>query len=289
MISGFMSSDTQPPNHEGTQRGADFYDLLAWLEVNKAKVAVAVVILIGIGFAVAAMRYLKDQKEAAASAELLALKPALAPQTNVPPAQPSAFLKVAEQYPGTSAGERAEVFAATSFFTDGKYADAEREFSRFVKEHPESPWAAEAAYGAATALEAQNKLPEAQSAYQNVAAAYASSSIAEDAKLGLARVYELRKQPDQALRIYNDLLAPRPGSQPGEMGSQAAFQRKEALLRENPNLSTNAPPPVQVSAPAIAPPPQTNQAVMTNAANPARLSAPATATSAPAASKPAVK
>jgi tetratricopeptide (TPR) repeat protein len=165
----------------------------------------------------------------------------LAPQTNVPPTQPSAYLKVAEQYPSTSAAERAQIFAATGLFTDRKYAEAEREFSRFVKEHADSPWVAEAAYGVAKAQEAQNKLNEAQASYQNVATAYASSSVADEAKLSLARVFELRKQADQALRVYNELLVPRPGAQPGEAGNREAFQRKEALLRAHPELNTNAP------------------------------------------------
>jgi TolA-binding protein len=250
MISRFMSSESQPPDHQGAQRGADLYDLLAWLEVNKTKVATAAVLLLGVGFAVATIRYLKQQKEAKASAELLALKPTLSPQTNVPPAQPSAFLKVAEQFPGTHAGERAQFFAAAALFTDGKYADAEREFTRYSREHPDSPWAAEAAYGAATALEAQNKLTEAQAAYQNVSAAYANSTVADEAKLGLARIYQLQKQPAQALRIYNELLAPRPGAQPGEVGNQNAFLARESLLHANPALDTNTPPPVQISAPA---------------------------------------
>jgi tetratricopeptide (TPR) repeat protein len=165
-------------------------------------------------------------------------------------------LKVAEQFPGTHAAERAQFFAAAALFTDGKYADAEREFTRFSNEHSDSPWAAEAAYGVATALEAQNKLPEAQAAYQNVSAAYANSTVADDAKLGLARIYQLQKQPAQALRIYNELVAPRPGAQPGEVGNQRAFLAREALLRANPSLDTNTPPPVQISAPVTG----TNQA-----------------------------
>lgn len=261
-----MNSEKQPPEQQGAERGADIYDLLAWLEVNKKKVAIAAGVLVLVGFAVATLRYLKEQKEATASAELLALKPSLAPQTNVPPAQPSAFLKVAEQYPSTSAAERALIFAATALFTDKKYAEAEREFSRFVKEHSDSAWVSEAAFGVAKAQEAQNKLNEAQASYQNVATAYANSSVAEEAKLSLARVYELRKQPDQALRTYNELLAPRPGAQPGETGNREAFQRKEALLRAHPELNTNAP----AFRPAVAPA-GTNKpaAPNTNAAPPA--------------------
>ena len=237
-----MSSETQPTKPDaGEQREADVYDVLAWLEVNKARVATVAVILVAIGFAIAIVRYTRDQKELKASGALLALKPSLTPQTNVPPAQPADLLKVAQEYSGTSAAERARVFAATALFTEGRYADAEKEFSQFVKDHAESPWVAEAAYGVAAAQEAQNKLSEAQAGYQNVATAYSNSAVADDAKLSLARIYDMQKKPDQALRLYNELLAPRPGAQPGEARNAAAAARKEALLREHPELSTNAP------------------------------------------------
>jgi tetratricopeptide (TPR) repeat protein len=234
-----MSSEKPQPRDVGAQREADVYDLLAWLEVNKKKAAVVAVVLVVIGFAIATMRYMRQQKEENASGALLALKPTLTPQTNVPPPQASALLKVADEYSGTTAAERARILAATALFTEGRYADAEKEFSRFVKDFPESPWVAEAAYGVAASQEAQNKVTDAQASYQNVATAYANSSVADDAKLAQARIYEEQKKPDQALRLYNDLLAPRPGAQPGEMGNPAAFQKKEALLRLHPELNTN--------------------------------------------------
>ncbi len=234
-----MSSETQPSQDAGAQRETDIYDVLAWLEVNKKKVAMAAGVLVLIGFAISAVRYAKQQKEEKASGELLALKASLTPQTNVPPPQASALLKVADEYSGTSAAERARVLAATAYFTEGNYAQAEKEFSLFVKDHPESAWIAEAAYGAAASEEAQNKLNEAQSGYQNVATAYSNSSVADGARLALARIYDQQKKPEQALRIYNELLAVRPGGQPGEVRNPSAYQKKEALVRMHPELSTN--------------------------------------------------
>jgi len=234
-----MSSETNPPEQQGGGREADFYDLLAWFELNKKKVGIVAGILVVVGFAIGTIRYLKQQKEEKASAELLTLKPTLTLQTNVPPPQASAFMKVAEEYSGTSAAERARIFAATTLFDDGKYADAEREFTAFIDKYPESPWAAEAAYGIAASREAQNKLDQAQSSYQSVVTSYPSSWVVDQAKLSQARVYELRKQPEQALRIYNELLMPRAGAAPGEGGNRDAFEKKEALLRANPNLNTN--------------------------------------------------
>src|SRR5437870_210460 len=64
MIGGFMSSENPKPTEtKGAQRQADVYDLLAWLEVNKMKVATVAVVLVVIGFAIATIRYVREQKE----------------------------------------------------------------------------------------------------------------------------------------------------------------------------------------------------------------------------------
>jgi len=251
MISRFMSSE-KPVSQEikGTHRQADVYDLLAWLEVNKRKVAIAVVALVVVGFSIATIRHFRREKELNASGQLLALRATLSPATNAVPPQPSAFMKIADEFSGTSASERARLLAATALFTEGKYADAERDFSAFTKNFSGSQWAATAAYGVAAAQEAQNK-PEALASYQGVASAYPNSSVADEAKLALARIHEMRKQPDQALKLYNELLVTRPGAQPGEPAHPEAFSRKEALLRNHPELSTNVARTATSISPAV--------------------------------------
>jgi TolA-binding protein len=268
MIARFMSSEKPLPQQtQGAQREADVYDLLAWFETNKKKVLVVALVLVAAGFAIATMRYMREQKEANASAQLLALKATLNPATNAVPPQPSAFLKVAQEFKGTSAAERARLLAGTAYFTEGKYSEAEAEFSAFMKEFPDSPWIATAAYGIASAQEAQNK-PEAVASYQNVATAYANSVVADDAKLALARIHEAKNQPDQALRLYNELLTAKPGDQAGGPAHSEAFARKEALLKAHPELGTN-----QVGAVPSAPsdviriPSSTNAPAATGATN----------------------
>lgn len=240
MIGGFMSSENpQPAESKGTQREKDIYDLLAWLEVNKAKVATIAVVLVVIGFAIATIRYMREQTELRASGELLALRPSLTPSTNTPPVTASALAKVAQEYSGTAAAERAKILAAGALYTEGKYAEAEAAFKAFQTEFPNSEWRATAAYGVATAQEAQNK-SEAVGSYQSVATGFARSAVADDAKLALARIHEQKNQPADALRIYNELLAPRAGAPEGEPPHRVASQRKDALLRAHPELATNA-------------------------------------------------
>jgi TolA-binding protein len=237
MISGFMDSEKQLPGKEAHSRQADVYDLMAWIEVNKKKVAVAAVLAVVVGFSVAIYRNNVQEKELKASDALLALKPALLPSTNTPTAPPEAFFKVADDFKGTSAAERAQYYGATLLFSENKYADAEAQFSRFLKEHEGSPWAPAATFGIAAAQEAKGK-PEALASYQNVFARYPQSPEAEQAKLAVARIYEARNQPDQALRIYNELTASKPGTA-SSMANPELLQKKEALLRKYPNLNTN--------------------------------------------------
>ena len=259
MIFGFMRSDKQPEGESQPQgRQADIYDLLAWFEVNKGKVAVIALACVVIGFAIVTMRHFRKEKELEASTALLALKPTLVPQTNAPALQSAEFLKVAEEFAGTSAAERARYYAAVLLFTDGKYAEAEAAFKNFLEGNSGSPWAPAASYGVAAAQEAQKK-PEALASYRNVSTAYPNSAVAEQAKLALARNYEATNQPEQALMIYNELSAPQPGDMSGQPANPEAMQRKMALLRNHPNLDTNrmTTPPLSITPTA---PVQTNSA-----------------------------
>ena len=84
-----MSSEQpQPTEVKGPQREKDVYDLIAWLENNKKTVISVALLLVAVGFAIATMRYLRDQKELRASGDLLALKAALSVPTNTAPVQP---------------------------------------------------------------------------------------------------------------------------------------------------------------------------------------------------------
>jgi tetratricopeptide (TPR) repeat protein len=247
MICDFMDSEKQLTGKTGeTSRPADVYDLWAWFEVNKLKVAVIAVVAIVVGFSVATYRYIVQQKELKASDALLALKPALIPPTNAAPLEATSFFKVADEYKGTDAAERAEFYGATVLFSQNKYAEAEAAFGKFLKEYEGTPWAAASTYGIAAAQEAQGK-GEALASYQNVFARFPQSAEADLAKMAVARIYEAKNQPDQALRIYNELTLTKPGAA-GPMANPEILQKKEALLRKYPNLNTNNVAPV-VSSP----------------------------------------
>jgi predicted negative regulator of RcsB-dependent stress response len=210
------------------------YEFLAWLETNKKGVIMAFVAAVVVGFGIATYRWKSNQTEMAASDALLALKqPTPAAGETSPPVQASAYLKVASEYPGTAAGQRAILLAAGALFTEDKYTDAQGEFAKFVRERPSSPFAAEAAYGVAACLEAQGKQDDALAAYQNLSVRFPNSSVLEDAKLGVARIYQAKNQPSAAARVYDELI------KSGSMSSTAseAFMLREALLAKYPDLA----------------------------------------------------
>src|SRR4051812_3812574 len=115
-----------------TTGNAGFYEFLAWLDLNKKRIATVLGAAIAVGFVVYVYRYFREEKETKASSALIALRPPLSGGTNVPPPAPSSFLAIANDYSGTAAAERAHLLAAAALFDDNKYADAQKEFEGFV-------------------------------------------------------------------------------------------------------------------------------------------------------------
>jgi TolA-binding protein len=270
-------------NSEPTE-GAGMIEAMAWLEVNKKKLAVGAVIAVVVGFGVYVWSYMAEQKEVTASAELIRLKTSVSAQTNVAPAAASDFLKVAEANPGTAAAERALLLGATALFTEGKYADAQTQFNKLIQEHPSSPWVSEAAYGVAASQEAQGKRDDALTSYQRVITSYGAEPVANEARMAVARIYEAKNQPDLALKQYEDLT--KPGAMSGmSRVTQEALMKREKLLKKFPNLvkttaPTNAPAMMMMGTNTPAMKPTTNAGpVMTGAPT---KSAPPTATNKPA-------
>ncbi len=248
---GHMSSEATPT--------VTAYEVLAWLETNKKQLIIAFAAAVVVGFAIGIYRYTVDQKELAASDALLKLKSTIGGDEAAASTDPSAFLKVAEQYSGTSAADRAVLLAAGAMFANGKYAEAQAEFSKFLRDQPQSPFAATAGYGVAAAVEAQGKRDEALTAYQNLAVRYPNSSVVEEAKLAVARIYEAKNQPELALRQYDEL------TKVGGLGvpNNDAASRREALLLKHPELAkTNAP---AANATTLVTPAKPVSAVISNA------------------------
>lgn len=251
-----MSSEATP--------STGIYELLAWLETNKKTLIIAFLVAVVLGFGIAIYRYSAERKELAASDALLKLKTPLDATESSPPPAGSAYIKVAEEFPGTPAAERAQLLAGTAFFSNNQYAEAQDQFNKFLRQYPQSSFAATAAYGIAAALEAQGKQDEALAAYQNLSVRYPNATVLDDAKLATARIFEAKNQPQQAFRVYEEFLKPGAVSS----ASTEARSRRQALLVQHPEFAQTNAPAAAMTVPAAV--------TLTNA-----VSAPATNAPAP--------
>ncbi|MHB8522729.1 MAG: tetratricopeptide repeat protein [Limisphaerales bacterium] len=209
-----------------------FYEFLAWLEINKKRLIVAAIVLAVAGLGIATYRWQASQREEAAYAALFRLGAPMAPVDNAAAPSASAYLKVANEYVHTRAGEQALLLAAGDLFKSGDYAEARVQFEKFLNQYHDSTFAPAAVFGVASALDALNRTDEAQKAYQDLTLRHSTSPIAPQAKLALAGLFESKKQPEQALKLYDELVQ----STPPTAWASEARARREELLRQHPNL-----------------------------------------------------
>ena len=208
--------------------------------------AIVAVVLTG----TAIFSWKKSQNEMKANAELFALPALVGANAKATPARAEDFQKLAQEFPDTQAAERAELLAAGILFTDGKYADAQKGFSKFLEQREQSPLQAQAAIGVAASLEAQGKIPEAVAKYQEILSKYPGQNIISPAKLTLARLLEGQNKPEEALKLYADLTR---SNNPYDPWSAEAGERRELLLQKFPNLKPAPPAMTTPTTQLIAP------------------------------------
>jgi predicted negative regulator of RcsB-dependent stress response len=222
---------------EVTTGTSAWLDFLGWIETNKNNLMYAGVGVVALAFVVSAYRWNVNRTEANANSALLTLKAnQAAASTGIQPlASAAEYQRIASQFGGTSAGQRALLFAAASLFSEGKYAEAQNEFNKALNAGNGSI-APLAAYGVATSLEAQGKQDEAIKEYQTIASRFPRTASADEGRFAAARILESRNQFDQAVKIYDEMIAAAGAS---GNGSQAA-SRKQQLVSRHPELAAAA-------------------------------------------------
>jgi TolA-binding protein len=161
------------------------------------------------------------------------------------PVAPDAYIKVANDYPGTEAGQRALLIGASDLFAAGKYDDAQGQFQKFIQQYANSPFTAQAALGIASCYDAEGKTNDAVNAYQGVIDRYGTQNVVPQAKLSLARLLESQGKFKEAQNTFEELARTVPGS----IGSEAN-ERLRVLMIAHPELQPTNPPP-SAAAPAI--------------------------------------
>jgi TolA-binding protein len=217
--------------------------VLAWLEVNKQRLMMGGVIALVAILGGSLFLQQRGQRERAASRAFSDVKLPFNPAAPAAPGTAEALLKVATEYSGTKAAERALLTGAGILYSEKKYAEAEARFAQVTKEYPETQWAPQAHLGIAASLEAQGKKNEAVAKFEEVRRRFPSSAVSDEAKLSLARLYETTK-PEDAYKLYDELAK----GQPGSRTAMEAAMRQEDLLKARPELvklkESLTPPPV---------------------------------------------
>jgi tetratricopeptide (TPR) repeat protein len=256
------------------------HKLWAWFETNKKQavggtLAVAAVILV-ILFVV----YQREQKEANAS-QALSLVAMSQMTSGGTPAAPEAYLKVATEYPDSSAAARAVLLAAGGYFTQARYDQAKAQFERFLREfRGNSAYGdlqGEALLGVAASLEADGKLAEATTAYKDLVDHHPGDHVVPQARFALARLYEAQGKLELARDAYQQAASA--NFYGGILADEAGMKYQELITR-HPELAPK--PAASLSTPAPAPTPAP-PAAQTPAAAPAAPAASTTSNAAPAA------
>jgi predicted negative regulator of RcsB-dependent stress response len=200
------------------------FKLWPWLEANRKR-------LIAIGGAAVAVFFIwlfistQHQQRETAAGEAYTKLQLNSPATVTAQQLAAAYAKIASDYAGTVAAQRAQLQAGTVLYADGRYAEAQAAFQKFLAADSGGPLAPAAQLGVAASLEAQNKLDDALTAYHAVATSYPDAAETIPAKFAQGRVLELQGKLADAVTRYQDVAR----SQLAGSLAQEAAQRVAVL------------------------------------------------------------
>jgi predicted negative regulator of RcsB-dependent stress response len=200
----------------------------AWFEANKKPALLGVGAIIVVGAIVSFYFYQQDLTDQAASEALSAATVAQLTGTRGAPESATAYLKVATDYPKTTAAARALLLAAGSLFTEGKYTEAKAQFDRFTRDYGDNPLMSEALLGSAACLDAMSKTNEALVAYNDLVRRHPSENVVSQARFALGRLYEAQNDPEKARAQFEEVARANPY---GSLGSEAGMRVEELNLK----------------------------------------------------------
>jgi len=208
------------------------------IEANWIRIAwgggIAVVAVLVISF----YSWQQGQNEITAGKALTQLMVTTAHNVLSPGQQADLFLKVATDYPGTAAGQRAWLQGAAILFTMGNYPEAQVQFQKFLDKHPDSLFAGQAALGVGTSLDAQGKADMAAAIYQQIIKKYADVIAVTSARFALAQIDERQGRLADAAGLYEDIAQNNPN---GSIGSEAGLRAMELKMKPQSPAPAAAP------------------------------------------------
>jgi TolA-binding protein len=209
------------------------FRLMPWIEANLKPIAFGALMILIAVFIFSFYSYRQNQKEVAAG---MAMTQAVMLADGSQRA--AACLKVAADYTGTLAGQRALMEGATALFTTGKYADAQTEFQKFLDMYPDNFLTPQAMLGVATSLDALGKTDPAISAYQKAAGQTANANVVANAKFSLARIDEAQGKLADAAKLFNEVARSYANTSLGSEAGMRAVELKAKLPATSAPMAT---------------------------------------------------
>ncbi len=215
-----------------------FFKTWSWVETNAKRIAVGAVIAIIAIVVVSYYFWRQNQIEITAGEALTQLVVSISPNSDA--GQVAAdYLKIAADYPGSLAGERALMLGAGALFASGQYAPAQAQFQKYLDTQPGGAFSAQAALGVAASLDAQGKTDSAAEAYQRVISAFSDVNAVDAAKFALAKIDEQRGKVIDAETFYQEVARNNPNNL---LGSEAAFHAMQLRAKLPATTPSGAPP-----------------------------------------------
>jgi TolA-binding protein len=205
-----------------------------WFEANLKRLVYGTALVVIAALLYSFYSYQQNQKELAASQTLT--------QANLSQSG-SEFadvcLKIAANYAGTLAGQRALLEGATTLFVAGKYADAQAAFQKFLDSYPDNFFTPQALLGVAASFDALGNTDLAISSYQKAAGQTVDPNVAANAKFSIARIDEVQGKSAEAARLYAEVARAYART---SLGSEAGLRAMElnAKLNKTPVAAASA-------------------------------------------------
>lgn len=218
-----------------------------WFQANKKPILWGTGAVFVAGFAFSFFYWRSVQVEQAAGDALSQIEATRVFQGAQAVVPPEAYTRVASEHAGTKAAGRALLQAGGIYFTQGKYAEAQAQFQKFLNEYPDSPLRAQSSLGIAACLDALAKPDEAATAYKAVIDRNPGEAVTIQAKFALARVYETQNKLSDALKLYEDLAR---GEASGSIANESGL-RADELRAKLPPPPAAAPVTVTPAVPEV--------------------------------------
>jgi TolA-binding protein len=216
--------------------------LWPWFEANAKRLAYGAALLAIAIFVFSFYNYEQNKKEINAGEALTQ-----AGMANTGGQLADACLKIAADYSGTLAGQRALLQGATALFAVDRFADAQVQFQKFLDSYPDNSLAPQAALGVAASLDAQGKTDAAIAAYQKAIGQTSDPNVVSTAKFALARIDEAQGKSADADKLYSEISRAYPNSSMAyEAGLRDAELKAKSPAKPSAAVSTS-------TAPATAP------------------------------------